>query len=217
MNVHLVKTGIANVASVTAALKRLGATVTPTADPGVIASAAAVVLPGVGAFRAGMETLKERGLAAALRTRIHGDQPTLAVCLGLQLLTQASDEAPGVRGLGVLPVSARKLEGAPRLPHFGWNRVRVDSGPEGRETLLRSGDAYFAHTFGVVNDSRLRESGWTTALTTEGTTFVSAVERGSVLACQFHPELSGAFGADLIQRWMTRAAAAPRSEEAVSW
>lgn len=217
MNVHLVQTGIANVASVTAAFERLGATVIPTDDAVTIASAAAVVLPGVGAFSAGMESLKARGLAAALRTRIHGDQPTLAVCLGLQLLTQASDEAPGVRGLGVLPVSARRLDEAPRLPHFGWNRVSTEPADDGREPLLRSGDAYFAHTFGVRNDSRLRESGWTTALTTEGTTFVSAVERGSVLACQFHPELSGAYGAALIQRWMTRAASAPRAEEAVTW
>ena len=199
----MVRTGVANVASIEAAFRRLGLSVEATDDAARVADATAVVLPGGGAFGAGVERLQAGGLGDALAARIDANRPTLAVCLGLQLLGSASDEAPGATGLGVLPVDAKRLDGAPRLPHFGWNRVE----PDADAALLAPGDAYFAHTFCFrgANADALRREGWRVATTVEGEPFVCAVERGGVLACQFHPELSGEYGRDLLARWLKNA------------
>lgn len=211
MNVLLIETGVANVASVRAALTRLGArTVTPR-GPDEVAMADAVVLPGVGSFSSGARSLEQQGLTAAIRDRIEADRPTFAVCLGLQLLARSSEESPGTRGIGVLPVHVTKLDAAPRLPHFGWNRVEAVDG-----SILRSGDAYFAHSFAIqdgVEDptSTLRSAGWSVATCTEGAPFVAAIERGSIAACQFHPELSGRYGASSLGRWLDTARAARRT------
>ncbi len=206
MKVYLLKTGVANVASVTAAFERVGATVQLTDDPSVVQGAGAVVLPGVGSFGAGMDALDRSGLGAALIGRIERGAPTLAICLGLQLLGRASEEAPGVQGLGVLPADSIRLPRAPRLPHFGWNTVTWQSGGT-QDAAPPSGEAYFAHTYCLRDAGTLEDAGWTVAKTTEGSTFVAAVERGSVLACQFHPELSGALGARTLARWLQRAVA----------
>ncbi len=205
MNVYILKTGVANIASVTAAFERLGATVVLTSDPQTVAGAAAVVLPGVGSFGAGMVALDQTGLGAAIVDRIDRGAATLAICLGLQLLCRASDEAPGVPGLGVLPVAATRLPDAPRLPHFGWNAVAWET-PATGATASPSGEAYFAHTYCLEDAAALRAAGWSVATTTEGSTFVSAVRRGAVLACQFHPELSGPFGVETLEGWLQGAA-----------
>lgn len=197
----MVRTGVANVASVEAAFRRLGVELAATEDPKAVADAAAVVLPGVGAFGAGMQRLRETRLDVPLIERVAGGLPTLCVCLGMQLLAQRSEEASGVEGLGVVPTGVSRLRGAPRLPHFGWNRVEPAPGSE----LLREGDAYFAHTFHMDDAEAVDAAGWRVAHTTEGERFVSAIERDGVLACQFHPELSGAWGASLIERWLVRA------------
>ncbi|MEM9800332.1 MAG: imidazole glycerol phosphate synthase subunit HisH [Planctomycetota bacterium] len=208
MTVALVRTGVANVASVAAAFRRLGVDLEPTEDPAVVAEAPAVVLPGVGSFGAGVARLGELGVGSALAERIERGAPTLAVCLGLQLLARTSEESPAVRGLDVLPTEVVRLRGAPRLPHFGWNRVEPADGSE----LLVDGDAYFAHTFHLADAEALTRDGWRVAHTAEGARFVSAVERGAVLACQFHPELSGAWGAALLGRWLA-AAGVERTQE----
>jgi imidazole glycerol phosphate synthase glutamine amidotransferase subunit len=144
-----------------------------------------------------MENLERTGLVAALRERIEAGRPTLAVCLGLQLLAEGSEESPGVAGLGVLPVRAERFPaGALRVPHLGWNRIV----PDREGGLLDEGYAYFAHTFRVTDVP----AGWTAARCEYGAPFVAALERGAVLACQFHPELSGAFGRDLLRRWLAQ-------------
>lgn len=197
MSVTLIETGLANVASVEAALARLGATALRATGPEDVARADAVVLPGVGAFGAGAAALAERGFAAPLARRIAEGRPTLAICLGLQLLCEASDETHGASGLGVLPVRARRL-GAPRLPHFGWSEVTAPSACR----VVVGGAAYFAHTYALTELAPLERAGFAVATATEGETFAAAVERGPVVACQFHPELSGAYGAALLGRWL---------------
>lgn len=203
MDVILLSTGVANVASVSAALTRTGARTVPSVDPEVCRTADAVVLPGVGSFAAGMAALNRHGLAGALRQRIDEGRPTLAICLGLQLLTESSDESPGTAGLGVLPAQTVRLDGAPRLPHFGWNRVEAP----GEEGLVQDGAAYFAHTYCLRPSADLESAGWRIAASSEGAPFVAAVERGPIVAAQFHPELSSAYGRDLLVRWLERARA----------
>ena len=113
---------------------------------------------------------------------------------GLQLLAEGSDESPDTQGLGVLPGRATRLPRGVRVPHLGWNRVEPDADCR----LLRPGHAYFAHSFYLAE----APTGWAAARTTHGRAYVSAFERGPVLACQFHPELSGAWGLDLLRRWL---------------
>lgn len=206
MEVAIAATGVANVASVSACLERLGARPRPTLDPEELRAARAVVLPGVGSFSAGVSALQRAGVEDVLRERAVAGRPLLAICLGMQLLTRSSEEAPGLEGLGAIPAATERLRGADRLPHFGWNRV--ETAKDAEPGMVEDGDAYFAHTYALAPTEELKSAGWRVAYTTEGGGFVSAAERGATLACQFHPELSGAFGAGLVSRWLARAAAA---------
>ncbi len=200
LSVAIVPTGTANTASVRAAFTRLGVEARVVSDPSALGRAERVVLPGVGALEPAMDALRGKGIASLLTDRIEAGRPTLAICLGLQLLGEASDESPGVAALGCLPVRARKLPREVRVPHMGWNRVEP-----GTCDLLEPGDAYFAHSYAVAE----APAGWQAATTSYPTPFVSALQRGSVLACQFHPELSGAWGARLLSRWVERSLTAP--------
>lgn len=192
----LIETGIANRASVRAALHRVGVgEVVETVDPAVVWSADRVVLPGVGAFGPGMARLRAHELVEPLRARITAGKPTLAVCLGMQLLAWGSEEAPGVEGLGVVPTTVAHLRG-PVVPHLGWRSVRA----VGTGGYLASGVASFAHSY-AMHDS---PAGWRVATSEYGVQFVAALERGDVLGCQFHPELSGDYGHQLLRRWLER-------------
>ena len=193
--VAIVRTGVANMASVVAAFERLGARTLITTDPEVVASSSHVMLPGVGAFGAGMAALNEMGVASALLERMRADRPTIAICLGLQLLCEASEETAGVGGLGLLPVQVTRFAGVGlKVPQLGWNRVEAP--PDAR--FLRSGHAYFANSYRLTNVP----TGWSAALADYAGTFVAALERGNLLACQFHPELSGPWGQALLSRWL---------------
>ncbi|MFH2052525.1 MAG: imidazole glycerol phosphate synthase subunit HisH [bacterium] len=194
-DVMIIDTGLANVRSVQAALERVGARPRRVAEAAEIAAAEFVVLPGVGAFGPAMAELHRLGLAAPLRQRALSGGPLLGVCLGMQLLCEGSDEMPGVRGLAVLPVRVARLPAGVRTPHMGW-------------TLVSGGDrpshAYFAHSFAVAGEDagRLAVSGWQVMTAGHPRPFVAGVQRGDVLACQFHPELSGDWGQDLLDAWL---------------
>lgn len=198
----IVDSGVANLASVSAAFRRLGVEASVSADPAVVRRAPRLVLPGVGAFGAAVAGLRSRGLDAAVSGAVAEGTPLLAVCLGLQLLCDASEESRGMAGLGVIPGTCRRLPAGVRVPHLGWNRVE----PDGASRLVSAMDAAFANSYAL----RHAPPGWAAAWTTHGVRFVAALERGAVLACQFHPELSGAAGLDLIQRWLLATGAGVR-------
>ena len=194
--IYIVRTGTANTASVIAAFERLGLEPQVTERAANIAEARCVVLPGVGAFGAAARQLQDLELVDVLRERIEAGRPTLAICLGMQLFGLASDEDDEARGMGVLPRKIRAFPEGTLVPHLGWNEVTpVES------ELIEPGFAYFANSFCLD----AIPAGWSGALTDYGIEFASAIERGAVLACQFHPELSGAWGAGLIERWLQRA------------
>lgn len=192
--VVIVRTGTANLASVIAAVSRAGREVEVASDPGAIAAADVLVLPGVGSFGPVARSLAEGGLVEPLVERIAADRPTLAICLGLQLLAAGSEEDPDAAGLAVLPGVARRFPRGVRVPQLGWNRIAADPGCR----LLADGSAYFANSY------RLEEvpAGWHGAWSDHGGRFVAALERGRVLGCQFHPELSGPWGQRLIEGWL---------------
>jgi imidazole glycerol phosphate synthase glutamine amidotransferase subunit len=195
MQVIVVATGAANLASVRAAFARLGADVHVSRDPRAIQDADHVVLPGVGSFAAARQALVASGAWEAVAARLQRGQPTLAVCLGLQLLCEGSDEAPEEDGFAILPGRARRFSTDLTVPQLGWNRVE----PEPGSVYLTPGYAYFANTYRLAE----HPSGWTTSLSDYGGQFVAAAERGALLACQFHPELSGPWGAQVLERWWT--------------
>jgi glutamine amidotransferase len=194
MDVVVIDTGCANLASMLAGLRRAGASPRTSVSPSEIAKAARVVLPGVGAFAAGIERLRELSLIELLALRVRRGEALLAVCLGLQLLCKSSEESPGVEGLGVLPVSVARFGGSVTVPQLGWNHVTPRAGC----ALLDAGYAYFANSYRID----VVPAGWRGAASVHGEPFVAAIERGAVLGCQFHPELSGGWGQALMRRWL---------------
>lgn len=193
-DVLILATSTANVASVAAWLTRAGCTARLTTDRGDIERAAALVIPGVGSFGAAMDALNALDLVHVLRERVSAQRPTLGICLGMQLLFESSEESPGVDGLGVVHGGLRRFRASERVPHMGWNSVASD--PGGR--IVRDGMAYFANSFAMFDPP----DGWSSSYTTHGTRFVSAIQRGPVVGCQFHPELSGRYGAELLENWV---------------
>jgi imidazole glycerol-phosphate synthase subunit HisH len=115
------------------------------------------------------------------------------MCVGLQVLFEASDESPHATGLAALPGRVGRFADSVRVPQFGWNRVAPQPGCR----LIEPGYAYFANSYRA-----LEAPGCAIATAEHGGRFVAALERGGVLACQFHPELSGAYGHELIGRWL---------------
>jgi len=191
--VAIVKTGAANVASVASGFERIGGRPALIDDEHSVRSAPLLVLPGVGSFGAAVDRLSALSVFGALRERTESGRPTLAICLGMQLLFEESAESPGVRGLGIIPRRVEPFPEGARRPHMGWNEVV----PQQDDEILRPGFAYFANSFRVTQPP----TGWLVGRTDHAGPFVSTMRRGAVLACQFHPELSGAYGLELMARW----------------
>lgn len=191
----LIPTGTANTASVVAAFRRLGIEPEVTSDPAAVEQAERVVLPGVGSFGAAGGAIDDQGVSDNLARRVAQGHPTLAVCVGMQLLAVESEESPGARGLGVIDVRVTRFDDRVRIPQLGWNTVE----PEPGSRYLEPGWAYFANSYRLEG----APDGWTVATTDHGGRFVSAIERGEVLACQFHPELSGDWGLAMLDRWLS--------------
>lgn len=192
--IQIIQTGVANTASVVAAFARAGAKPELTNDPDVVWSANRVVLPGVGAFGAGMAALREAGLVEALRERVQAGRATLAICLGMQMLSAVSEESPEAEGVAIFSEPVMRFSDAVRVPQFGWNLVEPALGSR----FVTKGYAYFANSFCL----RRAPVGWLGSMSDYDGRFVAAIERDGVLACQFHPELSGRWGFELLERWI---------------
>src|SRR5581483_368299 len=199
VSVVLADYGAGNLRSVCSAFARAGAEPGITADPGKVAEAPLAVIAGVGNTASAAATLRGGGLADALQARVEAARPLLGICVGMQLLFGESEE--GGAGLGVLAGSVRRLR-APRVPHMGWNELRVRNGSAVLDGL-DGRDVYFAHSFACVPAEAVA-----VAEVDHGQAVVAAVERGPVAGVQFHPERSGAAGADVIRnvlRWSSAA------------
>jgi len=192
--VTILKTGLANLASVRAAFERLGVPTTVVWDSEAVQRAERLVVPGVGSYGEAMGRLDAANLTAPLRDRIASGRPTLGICLGLQVFGAGSDESPGVSGLGCIPGRTTGFSRSVLSPQMGWNRVIPAPGSQ----LLETGHAYFANSFRFETIPE----GWTGATAQYGGSLVAALECGAVLGCQFHPELSGAYGERLLGRWL---------------
>ena len=194
-SVTVLPTGTANLASVLAAFRRLGADAVLASSIDDVAGATRLVLPGVGRFGAAARSID--GARELLSERIDDGRPTLAICVGMQLLAEKSEESPEVAGLGLVEAGVERFGSPSRVPQLGWNEVVAGAGCR----TLNGGWAYFANSYCL----RTVPSGWAGATSNYDGTFVSGLERGAVLATQFHPELSGGWGADLLRRWLEAA------------
>ncbi len=188
--------GIGNLASAQKALVRVGADARLTADAGLVAEAAGVVLPGVGAFGRCMAALRDEGLDDVALAALDSGVPFLAICVGMQLLYQGSEESPGVAGLEVLAGVVRRLPEGVKRPQMQWNVLDVVGEPAMVAGLPRPTWAYFVHSYAPEGGEHV------VATCDYGGPVVAAVERGRLWATQFHPEKSGATGLALLANFV---------------
>ena len=197
MNIALVEYGAGNLPSVERALTRLGVATRRVSTPEDLASCDALILPGVGHFGALMRSLTERSLVKPLRDAIASRVPLLGICLGLQAMFAASDEAIGDAGLGLFPQSVSALPPTDRLPHMGWNQLRRVRRSALLEGVPQDAYFYFAHSYAALDAG---EAG--VALCDHSASFVAVLEQGNVFATQFHPEKSGPAGAQVLSNFV---------------
>jgi glutamine amidotransferase len=203
--------GMGNRRSVQKALEHVGARVSVTRDPATLATARALVLPGVGAFGAAMAALGELELIAPIRAAADDGRPVLGICLGMQLLFDRSAELGDTPGLGLLGGEVTRLETKGlRIPHIGWNEVRAVRPHALTAALPAEGESFYhVHSYAV----RPVDPEDILATTTYGETFATIVARGNVMGTQFHPEKSSAAGLRLLAAFCALAGA-PRPAHA---
>jgi imidazole glycerol-phosphate synthase subunit HisH len=184
-----------NLTSVMKALDALGCPATVTADPAVVRSAEKVILPGVGHFQA-TQLLADTGLTEAIGDTIRSGVPFLGICVGLQWLFAGSAEAPATSGLGVFSGQCERFSQAVKVPHVGWNQVKVKAGSRLMEGIEDGSFVYYTHSYRapVIEE--------TVAVTDYDGGFSGAVERANVMGVQFHPEKSGAVGMRVLQNFV---------------
>ncbi|MCD6361726.1 MAG: imidazole glycerol phosphate synthase subunit HisH [Armatimonadetes bacterium] len=195
--IALIDYEMGNLGSVSNALAWVGSDYRITSDPRVIADADGVILPGVGAFRDCMINLRERGLVDVIRQVIEEDRPFLGICLGLQLLFTESEEMGVWEGLGVIPGRVVRFDHDLKIPQIGWNQIHIRQQCPQLAGVDDGSYVYFVHSYHVVPED---ES--VIATTTEyGYEFCSAIRRGNLFACQFHPEKSHRVGLGILRNF----------------
>lgn len=189
-----------NIKSVEKALLLLGQEVKITGDAEEILNADKVILPGVGAFGDAMANLKKRGLDEVIRKVAGKGTPFLGICLGLQLLFESSDEAPGVKGLGILPGEILRIPPAQggKIPHMGWNSLHLENNGRLFCGIEEQSYVYFVHSYYL----KAGEEDIVKASAEYGVHIHASVEKGNVFACQFHPEKSGDVGLQILKNFV---------------
>jgi glutamine amidotransferase len=205
--IAVVDYGMGNLQSVVQALRAAapeGAEITRTSSPEVVRAADRLVVPGQGGFRDAAARLAQDGLGESVLEKMRAGSPYLGICLGLQILFESSEEAPGAAGFGWFKGAVRRLAGGPniKIPHMGWNELQLQSG--GHPLLEAAGGkgayVYFVHSFHAV----ATEPDVVKATVQHGDNVVTAaVARDNVIATQFHPEKSQAAGQALLRRFLS--------------
>ena len=201
--VALLDYGVGNLHSAAKALDRAGADVRVVPTVAEAAGAAGLVVPGVGAYGACLSGLASAGGAAAVATWLEGGRPLLGICVGMQLLFEASEEGPVAAGVGVVPGKIRRLTGPVKIPHIGWDEVTVRPGSRLFAGLGDGTRFYFVHSYAPEPDGEA-----VAAVCEYGGRFAAAVEHGNLFGTQFHPEKSGAAGLTLLANFVNEVRAA---------
>jgi len=204
--ITIIDYGICNLYSIAKAFRGFTEDCVVTEDPSVVEASDAIILPGVGAFKAGMEGLKIRGLIKSVKEFASSGRPILGICLGAQLLLSQGREFETYNGLDiikgeVIPFSdLGNIKAGVKIPHIGWNEIRKPAGISWDDTILdttvEGSHMYFVHSY--VLQPRYKEDIF--ALTEyEGIEFCSAIRKDNIYGCQFHPEKSGELGLKIIR------------------
>ena len=186
-----------NIKSVENAVRFLGHEVKVTADAGEILSADHIILPGVGAFGDAMQRLRAADLEGTIRQAVEAGKPFLGICLGMQALFEESEEAPGVKGLGVFPGKVVRIPTSLKIPHMGWNQLSLKTA----SPLLTGSNGqyvYFVHSYCCKPEDRAL----ITSVCDYGTEIVASVGRGNISGVQFHPEKSSETGLAMLKRFV---------------
>ena len=191
--------GVGNLHSAAKALDRAGAEVRVVPTVAAAAGAAGLVVPGVGAYGACLRGLASAGGAAAVAGWLAGGRPLLGICVGMQLLFEASEEGPVGDGVGVVPGKIRHLTGQVKIPHIGWDEVTVRPGSRLFAGLGDGTRFYFVHSYAPEPDGEA-----VAAVCDYGGRFAAAVEHGNLFGTQFHPEKSGRAGLALLANFVTQ-------------
>ena len=189
-----------NIKSVEKAMHLLGQEVVVTRDRESILKADKVILPGVGAFGDAMEKLRSYGLDKVIYEVVEKKIPFLGICLGLQLLFEKSDETPGVKGLGILQGEVLRIpdkEGL-KIPHMGWNSIKIKKGARLFKDIPEDSYVYFVHSY-YLKAGREED---VTATTEYSALIHASVEHDNVFACQFHPEKSSEIGLKILKNFV---------------
>ena len=192
--ITIIDYGMGNLYSVCNAIAAVGGEPVVTSDKDVIAAAEKIILPGVGAFGDCMANLQKSGLIPVIMDALHSGKPFLGICLGMQVLFEGSDEAPGVAGLGFFKGQVKYLITDYKIPHMGWNKLELRT----PSPLLKDADGqyvYFVHSYHCVPEDK----SIITATSDYGMEVTASVGRGNVQAFQFHPEKSSRVGAGLLR------------------
>lgn len=199
MTIAIVKYGMGNLASVQKALKKLGYNSIITDDHAIIKKADLILLPGVGSFKKGMENLKKSNLIQLLNEEVvEKGKPFLGICLGMQLIATYGNEPDRVKGLGWIDGEVVKIETPKKLrvPHLGWNSLKIKEDKTGFYSDFNNQDCYFIHSY-HFKVSNPKEITFTVAYDNE---MVAAVQRNNIYAMQFHPEKSQKVGMNLLKK-----------------
>ncbi len=189
--------GVGNLRSLRRGLERAGARVAVSLSPGELEASDAIVLPGVGAFRAAIEGLC--AIRETLIAQVKGGKPLLGICLGMQLLLSRSHENGVWDGLDLVSGEATRLPGSVKLPHMGWDEVIVAKDSEITDGIPSGALMYFAHSYAPEHLDRSAE----VAHTEYGRRFASIIEHGNIFGTQFHPEKSGGLGIGLLRNFVS--------------
>ena len=199
--ITIIDYGMGNLRSVAMAFESLGVGANVCQDPARLKQATAVVVPGVGSFQKAMANLKSNGLDEALHNCWEKGVPLLGICLGMQLFSAHGEEGGIEAGLGYVAGSTRRLVGAPKLPHVGWNTLTVKKTFLGLTSHGKEPYMYFTHSFVLTEISTEIVS----ASACYGVEFPVAIEQDNLFGVQFHPEKSGAQGIRLLHEFARRA------------
>ena len=195
--IAIIDYGMGNLRSVAKGFEKMGIDARVTDSPRVVDDAPGVVLPGVGAFSDAMSNLRKLGLEEVVHRAIKKGKPFLGICLGLQLLFESSEEWGTSEGLGVFPGRVRKLPPGLKVPHMGWNTIKVQNPCPLFSGLPENAAFYFVHSYYVEP----AEPSLSACTTNYGIEFTSVAVKDNVFGIQFHPEKSSALGLRILQKF----------------